>query len=205
MERAAGGRAQDARRKRAWRRGRRGSRSTRPPSSRWADRSARPRRSAQNGIADISNEMGAFTVVRAASHEAAAKMFENHPHFAIFPGEARRDHAGAADPGWLAGVLTVRCRPSDLYAPAHVKAFHMSWRKEQRPRRARLSSRQSERGAAAGSARADRRKRRGRLHLCRCRAHGRRQPGRALPAFSRPRRIACPASRSAASSSSRRC
>jgi hypothetical protein len=40
------------------------------------------------GIADISNEMGAFTVVRAASQEAAAKMFENHPHFAIFPGEA---------------------------------------------------------------------------------------------------------------------
>ena len=40
-----------------------------------------------NGVADIANEMGAFTVVRAASHEAAAKMFENHPHFAIFPGE----------------------------------------------------------------------------------------------------------------------
>jgi hypothetical protein len=39
------------------------------------------------GIADIANEMGAFTVVRAASHEAAAKMFENHPHFTIFPGE----------------------------------------------------------------------------------------------------------------------
>ncbi|HET7885489.1 MAG TPA: hypothetical protein VFL62_04615 [Bradyrhizobium sp.] len=39
------------------------------------------------GIADIANEMGAFTVVRAASHEAAAKMFEDHPHFAIFPGE----------------------------------------------------------------------------------------------------------------------
>jgi hypothetical protein len=39
------------------------------------------------GTADISNQMGAFTVVRAASHEAAAKMFENHPHFAIFPGE----------------------------------------------------------------------------------------------------------------------
>ena len=39
------------------------------------------------GIADISNEMGAFTVVRAGSHEAAAKLFENHPHFAIFPGE----------------------------------------------------------------------------------------------------------------------
>ena len=39
------------------------------------------------GVADIANELGAFTVVRAASHEAAAKMFENHPHFAIFPGE----------------------------------------------------------------------------------------------------------------------
>jgi hypothetical protein len=43
---------------------------------------------ASSGIADISNELGAFTVVRADSHEAAAKMFENHPHFAIFPGEA---------------------------------------------------------------------------------------------------------------------
>jgi len=40
-----------------------------------------------SGIADIANEMGAFTVVRASSHEAAAKMFENHPHFTIFPGE----------------------------------------------------------------------------------------------------------------------
>jgi hypothetical protein len=39
------------------------------------------------GVTDISNELGAFTVVRAASHEVAAKMFENHPHFAIFPGE----------------------------------------------------------------------------------------------------------------------
>ena len=40
------------------------------------------------GIEDISNQMSAFVVVKAASHEAAAKMFENHPHFAIFPGEA---------------------------------------------------------------------------------------------------------------------
>lgn len=40
------------------------------------------------GIEDISNEMGAFTVVRADSHEAAAKLFEKHPHFAIFPGES---------------------------------------------------------------------------------------------------------------------
>ena len=41
-----------------------------------------------DGTADVSNELGAFTVVRAESHEAAAKMFESHPHFAIFPGEA---------------------------------------------------------------------------------------------------------------------
>jgi hypothetical protein len=40
------------------------------------------------GIADISNHMGAFTIVRAPSQEAAAKLFENHPHFAIFPGES---------------------------------------------------------------------------------------------------------------------
>lgn len=40
------------------------------------------------GITDISNELGAYMVVRADSHEAAAKMFENHPHFSIFPGES---------------------------------------------------------------------------------------------------------------------
>ena len=42
----------------------------------------------QGGIHDITNQMGAFTIIRAASHEAAARMFEGHPHFAIFPGEA---------------------------------------------------------------------------------------------------------------------
>jgi hypothetical protein len=41
-----------------------------------------------SGIADVSNQMGAYTVVRADTHEAAAKLFENHPHFAIFPGES---------------------------------------------------------------------------------------------------------------------
>jgi hypothetical protein len=40
------------------------------------------------GANDTSNDMSAFTVVRADSHEAAAKLFENHPHFAIFPGDA---------------------------------------------------------------------------------------------------------------------
>lgn len=40
------------------------------------------------GIEDVSNEMGAYTVVQADSHEAAAKLFEKHPHFTIFPGES---------------------------------------------------------------------------------------------------------------------
>lgn len=40
------------------------------------------------GIEDVANEMGAFMVVRAASHEAAAGLFENHPHFTSFPGDA---------------------------------------------------------------------------------------------------------------------
>jgi hypothetical protein len=41
-----------------------------------------------NGIADVSNELTAFTIVRAESHEAAAKIFEGHPHFAIMPGDS---------------------------------------------------------------------------------------------------------------------
>ena len=40
------------------------------------------------GIAATRNELSAYTVVRAASREAAAKLFENHPRFTIFPGEA---------------------------------------------------------------------------------------------------------------------
>ena len=46
------------------------------------------KRVSRDGIADVSNALGAFTVVRAESHEAAAKLFEGHPHFTIFPGEA---------------------------------------------------------------------------------------------------------------------
>ena len=42
----------------------------------------------QAGIEDVSNAMGAYTIVRAESHEAAAKLFENHPHFTMFPGES---------------------------------------------------------------------------------------------------------------------
>ncbi len=42
----------------------------------------------KNGITDSKNELGAWTVVQAESHEAAAELFKNHPHFMIFPGEA---------------------------------------------------------------------------------------------------------------------
>jgi hypothetical protein len=39
------------------------------------------------GIADTRNNLAAYTVVEAESHEAAARLFENHPHFTIFPGD----------------------------------------------------------------------------------------------------------------------
>ncbi len=39
------------------------------------------------GVHDVSNNLGGYVKVRAESHEAAAKLFENHPSFAIFPGE----------------------------------------------------------------------------------------------------------------------
>jgi hypothetical protein len=31
--------------------------------------------------------MSAYALVQAESHEAAAKLFEGHPHFTIFPGD----------------------------------------------------------------------------------------------------------------------
>lgn len=43
------------------------------------------KRTSESGIADAVNELTVFVVVRAASHEAAAQLFENHPHFTIFP------------------------------------------------------------------------------------------------------------------------
>lgn len=40
------------------------------------------------GISDTKNEIAAYTIVDAESHEAAAKLFLNHPHFMIFPGDS---------------------------------------------------------------------------------------------------------------------
>ena len=42
----------------------------------------------EHGIEDITNLLSAYTIVRAESHDAAAKLFENHPHFTIFPGDS---------------------------------------------------------------------------------------------------------------------
>ena len=41
-----------------------------------------------DGLTDIKNAMAAYTIIQAESHEAAAKLFENHPHFTIFPGDS---------------------------------------------------------------------------------------------------------------------
>ncbi len=48
----------------------------------------RTKSASKKGVADIRNNMTGFTIVQAESHEAAAKLFEKHPHFMIFPGEA---------------------------------------------------------------------------------------------------------------------
>ncbi len=40
-----------------------------------------------SGIEDIRNNMGGFVVVKADSQDEAARLFENHPHFTIFPGK----------------------------------------------------------------------------------------------------------------------
>ena len=46
------------------------------------------KRASPEGIDDIKNVMVGYAIVQAESHEAAAKLFENHPHFTIFPGDS---------------------------------------------------------------------------------------------------------------------
>jgi hypothetical protein len=46
------------------------------------------KRASSQGISDIKNNMTGYVIVEAESHEAAARLFENHPHFAIFPGDS---------------------------------------------------------------------------------------------------------------------
>ena len=42
----------------------------------------------ERGIENISNNLAAYVIVQAESHDAAVRLFENHPHFMIFPGDA---------------------------------------------------------------------------------------------------------------------
>jgi hypothetical protein len=67
----------------------------------------------QRGIEDTSNQLGAYMVVRADSHEAAAKLFEEHPHFTIFPRGIHRDHASSANTGRLIGSGRFRSRQGE--------------------------------------------------------------------------------------------
>jgi hypothetical protein len=46
------------------------------------------KRTSPQGVADMRNAMTGYTLVQAESHAAAAKLFENHPHFTIFPGDS---------------------------------------------------------------------------------------------------------------------
>jgi hypothetical protein len=45
------------------------------------------KRTSAQGVSDTKNAMTGYVIMQAESHAAAAKMFENHPHFTIFPGE----------------------------------------------------------------------------------------------------------------------
>ena len=46
------------------------------------------KRAAAQGVSDTKNTMTGYVVIQAESHEAAARLFEKHPHFTIFPGES---------------------------------------------------------------------------------------------------------------------
>lgn len=46
------------------------------------------KQAARDGVSDIRNAVSGFTIVQAESHAAAAAMFKDHPHFAIFPGKS---------------------------------------------------------------------------------------------------------------------
>jgi hypothetical protein len=45
-------------------------------------------RAGPEGVSGIRNNLAAYVVVRAESHQAAAELFLDHPHFAIFPGDS---------------------------------------------------------------------------------------------------------------------
>lgn len=40
-----------------------------------------------SGIADIRNNIAGYIIVEAEDQDAAARLFEGHPHFSLFPGD----------------------------------------------------------------------------------------------------------------------
>ena len=45
-------------------------------------------KTSKSGVHPTKNLVAGYTIIHAESQEAAAKLFEGHPHFTIFPGEA---------------------------------------------------------------------------------------------------------------------
>lgn len=46
------------------------------------------KKTSKAGVSDTHNAVAGYVIVEADSHDAAAKLFLNHPHFAIFPGDS---------------------------------------------------------------------------------------------------------------------
>lgn len=47
----------------------------------------RTKLASQAGVTDTRNDVTAYVIVQAESLDAAARLFESHPHFSIFPGK----------------------------------------------------------------------------------------------------------------------
>ena len=45
-------------------------------------------KTSKDGVSKTSNLVAAYVVVQAESHQAAAEMFQKHPHFTLFPGDS---------------------------------------------------------------------------------------------------------------------
>jgi hypothetical protein len=46
------------------------------------------KRTSAPGVSDTKNNLVGYVTIQAESHDAAARMFQNHPHFTIFPGDS---------------------------------------------------------------------------------------------------------------------
>ncbi len=45
-------------------------------------------RASKDGIATTENRIVGYVIVEAADHESASRLFRDHPHFAIMPGDS---------------------------------------------------------------------------------------------------------------------